>query len=117
MALTGCQEQDQIDPARLTPQEQEAVQALSWLQQADAQEDAARARQQGDTRLYALATRAPNLPGVPIETAEQAKAACGTRPLPGSTDAVQGEVHLKLLRQARDYAAAYNRLMLENCLH
>jgi hypothetical protein len=29
---------------------------------------------------------------------------------------VQDEVHLKLLKQARDYAAEYNRLMLDTCL-
>ena len=116
MTLTGCQDTDRIDPASLTPQEREAVSALSWLRDADAPRDAAQASAQGDTRLYALASRSPTLPGIPLESTEQAKARCGTRTLPGSTDMVLGEVHLKLLQQARDYAADYNRLMLEACL-
>jgi hypothetical protein len=114
--LTGCQETDQIDPASLSPREREAVSTLSWLQDADAVRDVAQARAAGDTRLYELASRSPTLPGIAAEEAETAKASCGTRSLPGSTDMVQGEVHLKLLQQARDYAAAYNRLMVEDCL-
>ncbi len=115
MTLSGCQETDRIDPASLTPQERQAVTALSWLRDADASRDAAQARQQGDTRLYVFASRAPTLPGIAAESIEKAKASCGTRILLGSTDMVQGEVHLKLLQQARDYAAEYNRLMLDAC--
>jgi hypothetical protein len=117
MTLTGCQEIDPIDPASLSPQEREAVSALSWLQHADAEHDAAQAGKQGDTRLYLMASRSPTLPGIPVEQAETAKASCGTRILPGSTDMVQGETHLRLLQQARDYAAKYNRLILATCLN
>jgi len=117
MALTGCQETDRIDPASLTPQEREAVSALSWLRDADPARDAALASEQGDTRLYVLASRAPTLPGIPAEQAESAKSGCGTRVLPGSTDMVRGETHLKLLQQAADYAAEYNRSMLDACLN
>ena len=90
--------------------------ALSWLQDADPSRDVAQASERGDTRLLAFAGRAPTLPGVPAESMAQAKTSCGTRILPGSTDAVQGDVHLKLLQQAQDYAAAYNQLMLDSCL-
>jgi hypothetical protein len=117
MALTGCQEMDQIDPSSLSPREREAVSALSWLRHADAQRDAAQAGEQGDTRLYLMASRSPTLPGIPAEQAESAKASCGTRILPGSTDMVQGGTHLKLLQQAQDYAAEYNHLMLDTCLN
>jgi hypothetical protein len=116
MTLTGCQETDQIDLASLTPQEREAVSTLSWLRDADASRDVEQASRQGDTRLYVFATRIPTLSGIPAETLNQARASCGTRTLPGSTDMVRGKVHLKLLQQARDYAAEYNRLMLDTCL-
>jgi hypothetical protein len=117
MSLTGCQEMDQIDPTSLTPQEREAVSALSWLRDANPARDAERAAQQGDTRLYILAGRSATLPGIPAAAAQNVETRCGTHILPGSTDMVQGDAHLKLLQQARDYAAAYNRRMLDSCLY
>ena len=116
MTLTGCQEMEQMDVAELTPQERQAVSSLSWLRDADAERDVWQASRQGDTRLYMFASRIPTLPGVPAEILNQAKANCGIRTLPGSSDMVQGDLHLKLLRQAQDYAATYNRLMLDACL-
>jgi hypothetical protein len=116
MTLSGCQEMAPMDVSTLPPEERKAVEALSWLQDADAARDAAEARQQGDLRLLALAVRAPNLPGVPAEATARVERDCGIRYLEGTTDMVRGDNHLKLLQQARDYAAAYNRLMLEACL-
>jgi len=117
MTLTGCQGIDQIDPSTLTPEEREAVEALAWLKQADAARDAAQAIQRGDKRLLAMATRAPNMPGVPAESTSKAKSECGIRYLEGSTDAVLGDAHLKLLQAAQEYASQYNKLMLDACLN
>lgn len=116
IALTGCQEMAQSDPASLTPQEREALSTLEWLQKADPARDVESSAQRGDTQLYILAGRAQTPPGIPAETAEAAMTRCGTKLLPGSTDMVQGSLHLKLLQQARDYAADYNQRMLAKCL-
>lgn len=116
LGLNGCQEMEPIDLTSLSPQEREAVTSLSWIQQADAEKDAKQAIERGDKRLLAMATRSPNMPGVPAESESKIKAVCGIRYLQGSTDTVFGETHLKLLQAAQAYAAEYNRLMLDACL-
>ncbi len=116
LSMTACQEVDRIDLSSLSPQEREAVTALSWLQEADAVRDAQQAIASGDKRLLAMASRAPSIPGVPEESRERVETLCGLRYVEGSTDAVLGDVHLKLLQAAREYAKEYNQLMLDACL-
>lgn len=117
LAMVSCQKNEQIDLSQLSPKEREAVTALGWLRKADADRDAADSIQRGDLRLLAMASRGPNMPGVPAESASKAKSVCGIRYLEGSTDAVAGEVHMQLLQQAFDYAVKYNKLLLEACLN
>ena len=102
--------------SQVTPQEQSAVESLLWLQQADAAKDARQGVERGDKRLLAMASRGSHLPGVPPELASKAKSVCGVRYLPGSTDMVMGQTHLKLLQAAEGYAADYNRIMITHCL-
>ena len=116
LSMTGCQETEQIDLSTLSPQEREAVTSLAWLRNADASRDAEQAIKRGDKRLLAMATRNPNMPGVPAESASKIKTVCGIRYLQGSTDMVFGDVHLKLLQAAQEYATEYNQLMLDACL-
>jgi len=116
LALSGCQPMDSIDLEALSPRERDAVSHLTWLQDADATRDAQRAIRRGDRRLLAMATRGPDLPGVPADQVSRAKSVCGIRYVEGSTDAVMGQTHLKLLQAARDYASQYNRIMLDTCL-
>lgn len=116
LGLNGCQEMEQIDLSTLSPQERDAVSSLSWLNNADAAKDARQAIERGDKRLLAMATRNPNMPGVPAESESKIKAVCGIRYLRGSTDTVFGEAHMKLLQAAQAYATEYNRLMLDACL-
>ena len=115
--MVSCQKNDQVDLSQLTPQERDAVTALGWLKHADADRDAADSIQRGDLRLLAMASRGPNMPGVPAESASKAKSVCGIRYLEGSTDAITGEVHMQLLQRAYDYAARYNEQLLEACLN
>lgn len=114
--LSACQGMDRVDMSKVTPQEKEAVESLLWLKQADAQRDAREGIQRGDKRLLAMATRGGHLPGIAPELASKAKSVCGVRYLPGSTDMVMGETHLKLLQFAEEYAENYNRIMLKQCL-
>jgi len=114
--LSACHEIDLIDMSQVTPQEKGAVESLMWLKEADAQRDAQEGLKRGDKRLLAMATRGGHLPGIDPELVSKAKSVCGVRYLPGSTDTVTGETHLKLLQLAEDYAADYNRVMIKRCL-
>ena len=114
--MSGCQQGSQIDMSQVTEQEKSAVESLLWLQSADAANDAQQGLERGDKRLFAMATRGGHLPGVAPEMASKAKSVCGVRYLPGSTDTVMGETHLKLLQAAEGYAADYNKIMIGHCL-
>ncbi|MCU7813504.1 MAG: glutamyl-tRNA amidotransferase [Candidatus Thiodiazotropha sp. (ex Notomyrtea botanica)] len=116
LLLTACQTGEQIDMSQVTPKEKNAVESLLWLKQANAENDARQNLDRGDKRLLAMATRGSNIPGVAPELMSKAKSVCGVRYLPGSTDMVMGETHLKLLQAAEAYAENYNRLVIDHCL-
>jgi hypothetical protein len=116
LLLTACQEGTSVDMTQVTPQEQSAVESLLWLQKADAAKDARQGLDRGDKRLLAMATRGSHIPGVAPELVSKAKSVCGVKYLPGSTDTVMGETHLKLLQAAEIYAADYNQIMIDHCL-
>lgn len=117
LLLTGCQSGAGIDMSQVTEKEKGAVESLLWLQSADANKDAQQGLERGDKRLLAMATRGGHLPGIEPELASKAKSICGVRYLPGSTDTVMGQTHLQLLQAAESYAADYNKVMIEHCLH
>jgi hypothetical protein len=114
--LSACQKENQLDLSQLTPQEQGAVESLLWLQKADAVKDAQQGLERGDKRLLAMATRGSHIPGISLELISKAKSVCGVRYLPGSTDTVMGQTHLKLLQAAEEYARDYNQIMIGHCL-
>ncbi|MCU7842621.1 MAG: lipoprotein [Candidatus Thiodiazotropha sp. (ex Monitilora ramsayi)] len=116
LLLTACQTGEQIDMSQVTPEEKNAVESLIWLKQADATYDAKQNLDRGDKRLLAMATRGSNIPGIAPELISKAKIVCGVRYLPGSTDMVMGETHLKLLQAAEAYAADYNRIVIDQCM-
>ncbi|MET0052528.1 MAG: glutamyl-tRNA amidotransferase [Candidatus Thiodiazotropha sp.] len=116
LTLTACQERTDIDLSTLTERERQAVEALAWLRQADAKQDAQVAIVHNDLRLLALSGRVPVLPGVATDRSDDAKRRCGIRPLEGTTDTVLGDTHRILLQRASDYAAEYNRIMIAHCL-
>ncbi len=101
---------------QVTTQEKSAVESLLWLQKADAMKDAQAGLARGDKRLLAMAMRGSQIPGIAPELVSKAKSVCGVRYLPGSTDTVMGETHMKLLQVAKSYAEEYNRIMVEHCL-
>ena len=116
LLLSACQNGSQIDMSQVTEEEKSAVESLIWLQSANAANDAQESLARGDKRLLAMATRGGHFPGVEPELASKAKSVCGVRYLPGSTDTVMGQSHLKLLQAAESYASDYNRIMIQNCL-
>ncbi|MGD8912976.1 MAG: glutamyl-tRNA amidotransferase [Candidatus Thiodiazotropha sp.] len=113
---TACQEMEDINLSQLSAEEKKAVESLLWLKDADPEKSAAEALTKGDKRLMAMATRGTTLPGIDTDLISKAKNICGIRYLEGSTDTVYGEIHLKLIQQASEYAAAYNRIVIEQCM-
>jgi hypothetical protein len=116
LLLSACQEKNPLDLSQVTPKEQSAVESLLWLQNADAAKDARQSLERGDKRLLAMATRGSHIPGIAPELASKAKSVCGVRYLPGSTDTVMGQAHLKLLQAAEEYARDYNKILVGHCL-
>ncbi|MES9838138.1 MAG: glutamyl-tRNA amidotransferase [Candidatus Thiodiazotropha sp.] len=112
----ACQEMERIDTSQLSADEKKAVESLLWVEDADAGKQAAEALEKGDKRLIAMASRATMLPGIEPELQSKAKSICGIRYLDGSTDTVFGEIHLQLIQRASDYAAAYNKIVIEKCM-
>lgn len=98
------------------PAQQDHLSALRWVETADVQTDAQAAIVKKDYRLFVVATRGKNMPGVPsVDDYNRAEQRCGIQYLPGSTDVVKGEQHLALLQRAYRYAETYNQLMLNHC--
>ena len=116
LALTACQEMETIDLSQLSDQEKKAVESLLWLKDADPVKSAGEALEKGDKRLMAMASRATTLPGIETELISKAKSICGIRYLEGSTDTVFGETHLQFIQRASDYAAAYNKIVIQQCM-
>jgi hypothetical protein len=116
LVLTACQEMETIDMSQLSENEKKAVESLLWLEDADPVQSAAEALEKGDIRLMVMATRANTLPGIETELISKAKSICGIRYLEGSTDTVFGETHLKFIQRASDYAATYNKIVIQKCM-
>jgi hypothetical protein len=116
LLLSACQEGEKIDMSQVTLKERSAVESLIWVKQANAEKDAQESLDRGDTRLFAMATRGSYIPGIAPELATKAKNVCGVRYVPGSTDMVLGDTHMKLLQAAEVYATAFNRIMIDHCL-
>jgi len=102
-------------PSPMSPGEAEAVALLRWLDAADPLDDSKRAIDQGRPVLLTLGGRGASLPGIASERQSRLTQKCPSRPLPGATDTVRGDTHLRYLRRARDYAERYNRAMLAFC--
>ncbi|MES9976191.1 MAG: glutamyl-tRNA amidotransferase [Candidatus Thiodiazotropha sp.] len=116
LVFTACQEVEGIDMSQLSADEKKAVESLLWLKDADPNKRAVQALEKGDKRLMAMASRATTLPGIEPALLSKAKSICGIRYLEGSTDTVYGQTHLKLIQHASEYAAAYNRIVIEQCM-
>ena len=100
----------------LSPEENEALQLLAWIDNNTPEEAAAQALANGDTRLAGFARRGASLPGIEAAKSAQYQNACGTKLLPGTGDTIYGEQQLKRLKQAQRYAERYNQYIAKRCL-
>lgn len=93
----------------------QALQALIWVESADAKADAEKAILAGDFRVFVPAGRGQSVPGLAVEDGSRIRQSCGEKILPGSTDVVRGERHLHLLQAVHRYAEHYNRIVVKRC--
>jgi hypothetical protein len=89
---------------------------LQWVSTADAQADALAALAAGDFRLMAVPGRGEVIPGIEASKRNAYSLKCGTRLIPGMTDAVIDDSHLRLLKKASEYGARYNSFIIEKCI-
>lgn len=103
------------EASAMSPREAEAVALLRWLDRADPVADSKRAIDQERPTLLTLGGRGASLPGIAPERQSHLTRKCPVRVLPGATDMVRGDTHLRYLQRAHDYAERYNRAMLAFC--
>ena len=96
-------------------QEKIAIDALAWLDTADAENDAKTAVAKGQMSLLSMGGRGGTLPGIPLEQTSQYTDKCGVSIVPGATDVVRGNAHLEYLQRAREYAETYNKIVAQHC--
>jgi len=90
-------------------------QQLAWLHNANPQADAQAALEKNDYRFMAMALRGVVIPGVEQSRSLQIELRCGVIMMEGVSDTVRGEKQLGLMKQAHEYAAKYNTVILQRC--
>jgi hypothetical protein len=112
--LTACQSRQQAPVAESLTGD---LAAFNWLQQADSVKDSKAAIAKQDHRLWAVNLRGVALPGIIKEKLEQAKQQCKYRFMPGMGDVLKSKQHRQWWKKGKAYAEAYNKIMIEHCLH
>ena len=82
----------------------------------DPEADARTALDKGDIRLLGFALRVTSVPGVAATDRQAAMEQCGVRLMEGFGDVVRRDEDMSARRQAHEYAARYNAVMLKSCL-
>ncbi len=121
MTMTGCQPAvlsgekpgDKLTAKTLVP---DAYPKLAWLNQADSAKDAKAAISQKDYRLLAINLRGAVFPGVDPGQLATVKQRCKHRFLDGMGDVIIDKAHREWWQKGRDYAEAYNRILVAYCL-
>lgn len=80
-----------------------------------ASEDAERAINKNDFRLYKLPVRGEVIPGISVSERSRAATLCDTRILEGAGDVIRDDEELQKHRELTNYAEEYNRIVYEAC--
>ena len=86
-----------------------------WHENASAENDAAYALENDDTRLLAYTTRGVMVPGIDAAEKNQLSEKCGLRMMPGFGDVVRSDAQLDKMKTMRAYAEKYNQLVAPHC--
>lgn len=90
----------------------ESFRELEGLRVSHASSDAERAIEGGDQRLLGILGAGCEVPGTAFRSCEEAELTRDVRVLEGTSDDILSDRHLRLVRNARRYAAAYNAAVL-----
>ena len=93
-----------------------AISNLQWVEKFDLESEIARALQEQDFRLFVIAKRGPNVPGISLDKQATFKKMCGEKYLEGIGDVQFGEAHKKLYNKAIQFASDYNVSVAKNCV-
>lgn len=78
-------------------------------------EDAERAINNNDFRLYKLPVRGDVIPGISVSERARAATLCDTRILEGAGDVIRDDEELQKHREITNYAEEYNKIVYEAC--
>ena len=115
--LAGCINKNDVASAdaAMSDQEKSAIEALSWVEDADPVADAKKAIARKDLKFLNTGTRGLSVPGVDEDKVKSLVDACGVVLLKGNGDVVFGDTHLEYLNKAMAYAEKYNQVIAEYC--
>jgi hypothetical protein len=122
LVLCGCNKTEVALPPPVPTQPlpaqplSEALRKLSWLQHADSIKDARQAIADKDFRLLVIDRRGAVYPGVAKANLTKVKQHCKHRFAQGMSDIIVSAEHKKWLKKGRAYVAAYNQIMVKQCL-
>ncbi len=86
---------------------------MEWLETANATVNAQEALKKGDIRLWAIQGFTIYIPGAEeYKDLKQIEEIYGYRIIKGTSDAVYGKEHLRLIRLAEEYAKKYNEYVI-----
>lgn len=78
-------------------------------------EDAERAINKNDFRLYKLPVRGEVIPGISVSERSRAATLCDTRILEGAGDVIRDDKELQKHQEIINYAKEYNQIVYEAC--
>lgn len=96
---------------RVTP-DSASVAKLRWVEHADPIVDAQNALASNDHRLVGVYGYVVSIPGVEMSQWLTYQQRYGLRAIEGTSDALEGEEHARLVRKATEYAEHYNKHVL-----
>lgn len=97
------------------PDDDKSYSPAKWQDSLSARDDAETALQHQDYRLMAFAGRGYDIPGIDIEQSQSYAEKCGTRYFEEFSDVIRNQEQLVQMRKARQYATAYNEVILTSC--
>ncbi len=94
---------------------QEAISKLKWVDQFNLNSEIDQALETNDLRLFVVAKRGPNVPGIALNEQDSLKKRCGEKYLEGVGDMQFNEAHSLLYNKAIQLASEYNSAIVIRC--
>jgi SNF2 family DNA or RNA helicase len=88
---------------------------MGWLETVNPIVDVQEVLKNRDTKLWAIQGFGIYIPGTKYKNFKQIENEYCYRMLKGTSDAIYGDEHLRLIRLAEKYAKEYNKYIVSNC--